>query len=63
MLFFLDIVHRFGVPNSIITDNGMRFTKKKFILFYDEYHIRVDWATVAHPCMNGQVKHANDMVL
>ena len=22
MLFFLDIVHRFGVPNSIITDNG-----------------------------------------
>ena len=23
MLFFLDIVHRFGVPNSIITDNGM----------------------------------------
>ena len=21
MLFFLDIVHRFGVPNSIITDN------------------------------------------
>ena len=23
MLFFLDIVHRFGVPNSIIMDNGM----------------------------------------
>ena len=22
VLFFLDIVHRFGVPNSIITDNG-----------------------------------------
>ena len=22
MLFFLNIVHRFGVPNSIITDNG-----------------------------------------
>ena len=22
MLFFLDIIHRFGVPNSIITDNG-----------------------------------------
>ena len=21
VLFFLDIVHRFGVPNSIITDN------------------------------------------
>jgi hypothetical protein len=22
MLFFCDIIHRFGVPNSIITDNG-----------------------------------------
>ena len=22
MLVFLDIIHRFGVPNSIITDNG-----------------------------------------
>ena len=22
MLFFLDIVHRFGVPDSIITDKG-----------------------------------------
>ena len=22
VLFFLNIVHRFGVPNSIITDNG-----------------------------------------
>jgi hypothetical protein len=23
VLFFTNIVHRFGVPNSIITDNGM----------------------------------------
>ena len=63
MLFFLDIVHRFGVPNSIIMDNGMQFTRKKFPQFCNEYHIRIDWATVAHPCMNGQVEHANGMVL
>ena len=31
VLFFLNIVHRFGVPNSIITDNGMQFTGKKFL--------------------------------
>ena len=42
MLFFLDIIHRFGVLNSIITDNGMQFTRKKFLQFLDEYHIRVD---------------------
>ena len=31
VMFFLDIVHRFGVPNSIITDNGTQFTGRKFI--------------------------------
>ena len=31
MLFFLDIVHRFGYPNSIITDNDMQFTENKFL--------------------------------
>ena len=31
VLFFLDIIHRFGVSNSIITDNGMQFTSKKFL--------------------------------
>ena len=31
VLFFLDIIHRFGVPNSIITDNGTQFTGRKFI--------------------------------
>jgi transposase InsO family protein len=52
-LFFCDIIHRFGMPNSIITDNDMQFTDKKFLRFCDEYHIRVDWATVAHPHTNG----------
>ena len=63
VLFFLDIVHRFGVLNYIIADNGTQFIRKKFLQFYDEYHICVDWATVVHPRMNGQVKRANDMVL
>ena len=42
MLFFLDIIHRFGVPNSIIMDNGTQFTEKKFLLFCDKYHIHID---------------------
>jgi transposase InsO family protein len=63
VLFFTDIVHRFGVPNSIITDNGTQFTSKKFLEFYDSYHIRVDWSAVAHPQTNGQVERANDMIL
>ena len=31
VLLFLDIIHRFGVPNPIITDNGTQFTRKKFL--------------------------------
>jgi transposase InsO family protein len=61
--FFTDIVHRFGVPNSIITDNGSQFTGRKFLEFCDKFHIRVDWAAVAHPQTNGQVERANGMIL
>jgi transposase InsO family protein len=63
MLFFTDIVHRFGVPNCIITDNGTQFTSKKFLDFCDNHHIRVLWSAVAHPKTNGQVERANGMVL
>jgi transposase InsO family protein len=61
--FFTNIIHRFGVPNSIITDNGMQFTRKKFLDFCDDHHICVDWAAVAHPMTNGQVERANGMIL
>jgi transposase InsO family protein len=61
--FFTDIIYRFGVPNSIITDNGSQFTGRKFLEFYDKFHIRVDWAAVAHPQTNGQVERANGLIL
>jgi hypothetical protein len=63
VLFFTDIVHRFGVPNRIITENDTQFTDKKFLDFYDNHRIRVLWSAIAHPKTNGQVEHANDMVL
>jgi transposase InsO family protein len=61
--FFTDHIYRFGVPNSIITDNRSQFTGRKFLEFCDKFHIRVDWAAVAHPQTNGQVEHANVMIL
>ena len=61
--FFTNIIHRFGVPNSIITDNGTQFTGRKFLDFCEDHHIRVDWAAVAHPMTNGQVERANGMIL
>jgi hypothetical protein len=61
--FFLNIIHRFGVPNSIIMDNVAKFIGKKFLKLCDDYHIRVDWAAVAHPRTNGQVERVNGMIL
>jgi hypothetical protein len=61
--FFTDIIYRFGVPNFIITNNESQFTSRKFLEFCDKFHIRVDWAAVAHPQTNGQVEHANGMIL
>jgi hypothetical protein len=52
-LFFSDIVHRFGVPNYIITNNDTKFTGKRFLDFCDNPHIRVLWSAVAHPKING----------
>jgi hypothetical protein len=40
--FFTNIIHRSGVPNSIITDNGTQFTGGKFLDFCEDHHIRVD---------------------
>jgi transposase InsO family protein len=61
--FFTDIIYHFGIPNTIITDNGTQFTGKKFLNFCDNNDIRVDWSTVAHPKTDGQVDRVNDMIL
>jgi transposase InsO family protein len=60
--FFESIVYRYGVPNSIITDNGTNFTSGKFQEFAKELGIKIKYASVAHPKSNGQVKEANGLV-
>src|SRR4051812_44482311 len=57
--FIADIVCIYGVPNSIITDNGTNFAKGALAWYASEYGIRLDVASVAHPQSNGQVKRAN----
>jgi hypothetical protein len=51
--FVMDIIFRFGVPNSIIIDNDTHFIRERFLNFCDNNNIRVDWAMVVHPRMNG----------
>jgi hypothetical protein len=47
--FFNEIIVRYGVPHSIITDNGTNFTKGVFAEFCSQMGIRLDLASVAHP--------------
>jgi IS30 family transposase len=61
--FIEDIIHRFGVPNRIVTDLGKAFTRSDFWDFCQDSLIDVYYSSVAHPRCNGQVEHANGMVL
>src|SRR4051812_20990414 len=61
--FIADIVCRYGVPNSIITDNGTNFAKGALSRYASEYGIRLDVASVAYPQSNGQVERANGLIL
>ncbi|KAK1664584.1 hypothetical protein QYE76_052743, partial [Lolium multiflorum] len=61
--FVCSLVTRFGIPHSIITDNGTNFAQGELKDYCDEVGIRLDLASVAHPQSNGQVERANGLIL
>jgi hypothetical protein len=61
--FTQDIIFRFGIPNSIISDLGSNFTSSEFFDFYEQRSIQIKYASVAHPRANGQVERAKGMIL
>jgi IS30 family transposase len=61
--FIKKIMYMFGVPNNIITDNGTQFTAREFNDFCADSGIKINHALVSHPQSNGEVEHANDMIL
>ena len=61
--FITDITTRYGVPHSIITDDGTNFAKGALAHFCATQGIRLDLESVAHPQSNGQVERANDIIL
>ena len=60
---FEDIINRFGLLNSIITDLGTTFTGHDFWDFCEDQCIFVKYVSVAHPRANDQVERANDMII
>jgi transposase InsO family protein len=61
--FIQDIIFRFGIPNSIITDLGSNFTSSEFFNFCEQKSVQIKYASVVHPRANRQVERANGMIL
>ena len=61
--FISDMVHRYGVLHSIITDNGSNFTADEVKTWCGKMGIKLDYASVYHPQTNGQVKRANGLIM
>ena len=58
-----NIVTRFGVPNTLISDNGMQFDSRAFRDFCQDLGIMNRYSTSAYPQSNGQAKAVNKTIL
>ncbi|KAH9687911.1 Ribonuclease H [Citrus sinensis] len=57
-----NIICRFGVPHTIITDNGKQFDNASFKAFCKALGITNHYSSPAHPQANGQVEAANRVI-
>jgi len=58
-----DIICWYGVPHTIITDNGRQFIDKELAKFYTGLDIKHVTSSVEHPQTNGQAEAANKVIL
>jgi hypothetical protein len=60
--FIKFVVFRFGVPHSIITNNGTNFTSKESKGYCEGMGIKLKFASIAHPKTNRPVEKANSLI-
>ena len=58
-----NIVTRFGIPHTLILDNGLQFDSKVFQRYCGELGIRNRYSTPAYPQENGQAKATNKVIV
>ena len=58
-----NIVTRFGVPNTLISDNGLQFDSKSFRRYCCELGITNRYSNPAYPQGNGQVEAVNKVIV
>jgi hypothetical protein len=61
--FVKDIVVKFGIPHSIITDNGSNLSQGEVEEYCHHNGICLDLASMPHPQSNGQVERNNRLIL
>ena len=57
------IITRFGIPHTIISDNGTNFTSHEVADFYAKYKIKHHFSTPYYPQGNGQAEVSNRTLL
>ena len=57
------IIFMFGLPNTIITDNGRQFDNQDFRDFCARFQITHRLISVGHPQSNGEVEVTNWTIL
>ena len=57
------IVCRFGLPRTLITDNGRQFAGVKFVGCCEDLNIYRNFTSVAHPQTNGEAEVTNRTLL
>nr|XP_023893256.1 uncharacterized protein LOC112005238 [Quercus suber] len=58
-----NIVTRFGVPDSVISDNGLQFDSRAFHKFCNDLSIKNRYSTPAYPRSNGQAEATNKTIV
>ena len=58
-----NIICRFGIPWTIISDNGWHFDSQRFKDFYSGLGIKNQFSSLGHPRANGQMEVTNQTLL
>ena len=58
-----NIITRFGVPNFLISDNGLQFDNKAFCEFCSDLGIKNRYSNLAYPQSNGQAEATNKAIM
>jgi len=53
------LFHREGVPECVVSDNGVQFTSREFVTLLAEYGVQHQKTPVYHPMANGLVERFN----